>query len=227
MALTKSGLFSLINSNIPDNTEGEVSPSDVRAVCTQNADSALNVLETATQTVAGNTNFTGGLKSLGKEVLTDASEIDLIRGYSLAATQLPTGLGVPLQVEFGAAQADENITLAANGAVTCLITETYAVRIKLQLGRTGASGTSIMFARILVNGVQVGVSQLSKLSTADNVTALDSRVLLPLTAGDVLTVQIIRDSAGTNFGGLYAATSSHGWVLAPTALLVISAIEPV
>lgn len=227
MALTKAGIFALIAGNIPDNSAGEVSPSDVREVATQNADSALNVLETATQTVAGNTNFTGGLKSLGEEVLTDVSEIDLIRGYSLAATQLPAGLGVPLQVEFGAAQANSNVSLAVNGAVTCLISKTYAVRIKLQLGRTGASGTSIMFARILVNGVQVGVSQLSKLSTADNVTALDSRVLLTLTAGDVLTVEIIRDSAGANFGGLYAATSSHGWVLAPTALLVISDIEPV
>lgn len=227
MALTKAGIFALIAGNIPDNSAGEVSPSDVREVATQNADSALNVLETAAQTVAGNTNFTGGLKSLDKEVLTDVSEIDLIRGYSLAATQLPTGLGVPLQVEFGAAQANSNVSLAASGAVTCLISETYAVRIKLQIGRSGASGTSITFARILVNGVQVGVSQLSKLSTADSVTALDSRVLLPLTAGDILTVQIIRDSAGFNFGGLYAATSSHGWTLAPTALLVISDIEPV
>jgi hypothetical protein len=93
MALTKAGIFALIAGNIPDNSAGEVSPSDVREVATQNADSALNVLETATQTVAGNTNFTGGLKSLGEEVLTDVSEIDLIRGLFSCCYTVTNRLG--------------------------------------------------------------------------------------------------------------------------------------
>jgi hypothetical protein len=81
-------------------------------------------------------------------------------------------------------------------------------------------------SRILVNGVQVGVSQIAKMSSSDVAYAFDSRVLVPLTAGDVFTVEIIQDSAGAAYGGLYAQTSSHGWTIAPTALLVVSDIVP-
>ena len=53
----------------------------------------------------------------------------------------------------------------------------------------------------------------------------DSRVIIPLLAGDTITVQVIRDSAGANAGGLFAQASSHGWVLAPTALIDVAKVE--
>jgi hypothetical protein len=225
MALTKNGIYALIAGNIPDNSAGEVSPSDVREVATQNADSALNVLETATQTVVGNTNFTGGLKKVGLPVLTGVREVDILRASSTAANQQPTVLGTPLQVEYGAAQAGTYVSLAANGALTCNVTGYYPTRLKLQAGRSGASGTSVLMIRILINGVQFGSSQVSKLTSADQIDSTDSKLLLFLNAGDVLTTQIIRDSAGTNFGGLFAQTSSHGWNLATSALMVVSRVE--
>jgi len=225
MALTKAGIFALIDGKIPDNKTGEVSPSDVREVATQNADSALNVLETATQTVVGNTDFTGGLKKVGLPVLTGVREVDILRASSTAATQQPSVLGTPLQVEYGAAQAGTYVSLAANGALTCNVTGYYPMRIKLQAGRTGASGTSILMIRILINGVQFGSSQVSKLTSADQISSTDSKLLLFLNAGDVVTTQIIRDSSGSNFGGLFAQTSSHGWNLATSALMVVSRIE--
>lgn len=227
MAQNKAGLLALINSNLPDNTTGAITPQKHREVEAQISDSALNTVETTAQTVAGLTNFTGGLQVDGQDVSANYHEKDLIRAYSTASSQVPVALGTPLQVEFGAAQSSSHLSLAANGALTALITENYPIRVKLQTGRTGASGVSIIMARTLVNGVQVGVSQVSKLSSADVTNAFDSRVLVPLTAGDVFTVEIIQDSAGAAFGGLYAQSSSHGWVLAPTALLVVSDIEPV
>jgi len=227
MAQNKADLLALIGDNLPDNTTGLITPQKHREVSTQISDSALNTVETDPQTVAGETNFTGGLQVDGQDVSANYHENDLIRAYSTAASQVPVAIGTPLQIEFGPAQSDSHLSLSATGALTALVTETYAIRVKLQLGRTGASGISIIMARILVNGAQVGVSQVSKLSSADVTNAFDSRVLVPLTAGDVFTVEIIQDSAGAAFGGLYAQSSSHGWVLAPTALLVVSDIEPV
>lgn len=225
MALAKAGLFALIAENLPDNTTKFISPEKARQVTTQNADSALNVLETATQTVAGNTNFTGGLSKVGLPVLTGVREVDILRASSTAATQQPSALGTPLQVEYGAAQAGTYVSLAANGALTCNVTGYYPTRFKLQAGRAGASGTSVVMIRILINGVQFGSSQVSKLTSADQISSTDSKLLLFLSAGDVVTTQIIRDSAGSNFGGLFAQTSSHGWNLATSALMVVSRIE--
>lgn len=224
---TKTELFTLINANIPDNTSAKVSPAKMREVETQSADSALNLAETSAQTVAGLCNFTGGLKKVGNDVIVGAREVEVLRAHSLAASQLPTTLGTALQVEFGVLQTDTYLSLAANGAVTCNISGTYAFRLKLQKGRSGASGTSILLSRILVNGVQVGVSAAAEMASADPIYIVESKVTLALTAGDVLTLQIIRDSSGVNFGGIYAVTSADGWNIAPSALLVASRIEGV
>lgn len=222
---TKTELFTLINTNIPNNTNGLITPEKVREVETQVADSALNLAETSAQTAVGLCNFTGGLEKDGDDVIIGAREVEVLRAHSLAASQLPTVLGAALQVEFGALQAGAYLSLAANGAVTCNISGTYAFRIKLQKGRSGASGTSILLSRILVNGIQVGVSAAAKMTSADPIYIVESKVTLTLTAGDVLTLQIIRDSSGVNFGGLYAVTSADGWNIAPSALLVASRIE--
>lgn len=222
---TKTELFTLINTNIPNNTNGLITPEKVREVETQAADSALNLAETSNQTVVGLCNFTGGLKKGGSDVIIGAREVEVLRAHSLAASQLPTALGTALQVEFGALQAGAYLSLAANGAVTCNTSGTYAFRIKLQKGRAGATGTSILMSRILINNSQVGVSATARMTSSDPIYASESKVTITLTAGDVLTLQIIRDSSGTNFGGLYSVTSSHGWSIAPSALLVASRIE--
>lgn len=46
------------------------------------------------------------------------------------------------------------------------------------------------------------------------------------TAGQTFAVQIMRDSAGSNFGGVYPqAATVTAWGTAPSALLVISRLE--
>jgi len=125
---TKTELFTLINTNIPNNTNALITPTKLREVETQVADSALNLADTSTQTVAGLCNFTGGLKKSGNDVIVGAREVEVLRAHSLAASQSPTALGTALQVEFGALQAGTYLSLAANGAVTCNISGTYAFR---------------------------------------------------------------------------------------------------
>ncbi len=204
MAQTKSELFALINNNLPDNTSAQITPAKVREVLTQTADSMLYAA--------------AGLK-----------EVEVLRATSTLA-QAPSAVDTPLQLIFGAAQgsASDPVTINAAGLVTFNTAGNYAVRVKLQCGRTGATGTSILLSRLVLGGVQVGSPAAVKLTQTDATTPTDSRVVMNPTAGQTFYVQIMRDSAGSNFGGVYPQVAAvTAWGTAPSALLVISRLEPV
>lgn len=204
MAKTKSEMFALIGANLPDNTSGAITPEKLREVTTQLADSMLYAA--------------AGVK-----------EVEVLRASSTVA-QAPTAVDTALQLTFGGAQgtASNPVMINAAGLVTFNAAGSYAVRIKLQAGRTGASGTSILLSRILVNGAQYGSPAATKLLSADVTIPIESRVAINVTAGQTMAVQIMRDSAGANFGGVYPQTATvAAWVVAPSALLVISRLEPV
>ncbi|EJE9216750.1 hypothetical protein DLN05_23105 [Salmonella enterica subsp. enterica serovar Newport str. CFSAN000834] len=204
MAKTKSEMFALIGANLPDNTSGAITPEKLREVTTQLADSMLYAA--------------AGVK-----------EVEVLRASS-AVVQAPTAVDTALQLTFGAAQgtASNPVMINTAGLVTFNATGSYAVRVKLQAGRTGASGTSILLSRILVNGAQYGSPAATKLVSADVTIPIESRVAINATAGQTMAVQIMRDSAGTNFGGVYPQTATvAAWGVAPSALLVISRLEPV
>lgn len=197
MAKTKTEIFTLIGSELPDNTTGLITPAKLRGVLTQMADSPIYA--------------TPGVK-----------EVEVLRAAS-TVTQAPTAVDTALQLTFGAAQgsASDPVMINAAGLVTFNIAGNYAVRIKLQAGRTGASGTSI-----LVNGAQYGSPAATKLVSADTTIPIESRVVINPTAGQTFAVQIMRDSAGTNFGGVYPQVATlTAWGTAPSALLVISRLE--
>ncbi|MGT1180977.1 hypothetical protein ACVPRA_23805, partial [Salmonella enterica subsp. enterica serovar Enteritidis] len=67
-----------------------------------------------------------------------------------------------------------------------------------------------------------------KLASADSTIPIESRVVVNAAAGQTFTVGIMRDAAGSNFGGLYLqAATVTSWGVAPSALLVISRLEGV
>lgn len=202
MAKTKSEIFTLIGSELPDNTTGLITPAKLRGVLTQMADSPIYA--------------TPGVK-----------EVEVLRAASTVA-QAPTAVDTALQLTFGSAQgsASDPVMINAAGLVTFNTAGNYAVRIKLQAGRTGASGTSILLSRILVNGAQYGSPAATKLVSADTTIPIESRVVINPTAGQTFAVQIMRDSAGSNFGGVYPqAATVTAWGTAPSALLVIPRLE--
>lgn len=204
MALTKSQIFTLIGANLPDNTSGAITPAKLREVVTQIADAPIYAA--------------AGVK-----------EVEVLRAAS-TATQAPSAVDNALQVSFGAAQgsASDPVMINAAGTVTFNTAGNYAVRIKLQNGRTGATGTSILLSRILLNGAQVGSTAAVRMTQTDATTPTESRVVLNPTVGQTFQVQIMRDSAGSNFGGVYPQTATvAAWGVAPSALLVISRLEPV
>lgn len=204
MALTKPEMFASIGENFPDNDTGQITPSNLRTVTTQLADAMLYAA--------------AGIK-----------EVELLRAAS-TVIQAPTAVDTPLQLTFGGAQGSiaNPVMINAAGLVTFNTAGNYAVRIKLQNGRTGSSGTSILLSRILLNGAQIGSPAAAKMSQAEYIFATDSRVVINVTAGQTFSVQIMRDSAGTNFGGVYPqAVTVTAWGTAPSALLVVSRLEPV
>jgi hypothetical protein len=206
VAKTKSEMFTLIGANLPDNTSGQITPSAVREVFTQLADSALYAA--------------AGVK-----------EVEVLRAPSVA-TQLPTALGTPLQLVFGGAQnsASNPVMLNAAGLVTFNTAGNYAVRIKLQCGRAGATGVVTLASRILLAGAQYGSSAAVRLDNANTIIPSESRVVMNVTAGQTLAIQIVRDSVDSsiNAGGVYALQpATSGWIAAPSALLVVSRLEPV
>lgn len=204
MALTKSQIFTLIGTNLPDNTSGAITPAKLREVVTQIADAPIYAA--------------AGVK-----------EVEVLRAAS-TATQAPSAVDTPLQLSFGAAQgsASDPVMINAAGLVTFNQAGNYAVRIKTQNGRTGATGTSILLTRILFNGTQYGSPAATKITATDSTVPTESRVVLSPTAWQTFQVQIMRDSAGSNFGGVYPqAATVTAWGTAPSALLVISRLEPV
>lgn len=204
MALDKPGMLGLIGTNLPDNTSALITPAKLREVTTQLADSMLYAA--------------AGVK-----------EVEVLRAPS-TVVQAPTAVDTPLQLTFGAAQKSsaDPVMINAAGLVTFNVAGAYAVRIKLQCGRTGATGTSILLSRILLAGVQFGSAACVKMTQTDATTPTDSRVVINATAGQTLAIQIMRDSTGSNFGGVYPqAATVTAWGTAPSALLVVSRLEAV
>lgn len=204
MALDKPGMLGLIGTNLPDNTSALITPAKLRKLTTQLADSMLYAA--------------AGVK-----------EVEVLRAPS-TVVQAPTAVDTPLQLTFGAAQKSsaDPVMINAAGLVTFNTSGAYAVRIKLQCGRTGATGTSILLSRILLGGVQFGSAACVKMTQTDATTPTDSRVVINATAGQTFAVQIMRDSTGSNFGGVYPqAATVTAWGTAPSALLVISRLEAV
>lgn len=202
MALTKSQIFTLIGNNLPDNSSGGITPAKLREVVTQIADAPVYAA-------------------------TGVKEVELLRAPSTVA-QAPSAVDTPLQLSFGAAQksSSDPVMINAAGLVTFNVAGSYAVRVKLQCGRTGATGTSVLLSRLILAGSQIGSAAAVKLTQTDATTPTESRVVINATAGQTLAIQIMRDSSGSNFGGVYPQVAViTAWGTAPSALLVISRLE--
>ncbi|HCC9126650.1 TPA: hypothetical protein M8M82_004586 [Salmonella enterica subsp. enterica serovar Dublin] len=201
MAKTKSEIFALIGASFPDNQSGLITPEKLREVTTQMADSMLY----------------------------GAKEVEVLRASS-TDIQAPSTTGTALTVAFGGAQktSADPVMINASRVVTFNTAGNYAIRVKLQAGRTGASGTSILLSRVLLGGAQFGLPAATKLVSAESTIPIESCVVVNAAAGQTFTVEIMRDAAGSNFGGLYPQVATvSSWGVAPSALLVISRLEGV
>lgn len=147
----------------------------------------------------------------------------ILSGFSTAATQNPALVDTPLQVEFGAGVVTAAATLAPSGLLTFNIPGDYIITLFLRFGRTAGPGTAITLNRFLINGVQGLNSNAVKLPDQDSVIPFSTSLNLTATAGMTFALQIMRDSAGINNGGLTRILPTlAGWNLCPSATIVVS-----
>ena len=156
-----------------------------------------------------NTNFTALTFNATTDIVIDR----VLEAVSLANNQEPTGLGIAnaVQLEFGAAQftGSDPVMIDVNGSVTFNVAGMYRVKSVFQFGRTGASGTSELLFRLLVNGVQLGRSVGVKLGNADDLSYIDIDNWFNVTAGTVLTTELMRDNSGHDSGGIFKTTPTN------------------
>ena len=151
----------------------------------------------------------------------------LLDATATDATQFPVGKGISnaLQINFGAASggALEPYTLGADGSLTINEGGLYRIKVALQFGRSGSSGTSELLFRVLTNGVQAGRSVAAKISNANDEQYVENDNWVNIPAGLVITFEVMRDDAGNNSGGLIAyEPTDEGvgtWNNAPSAAL--------
>lgn len=151
----------------------------------------------------------------------------LFTGESVASQQYPSGLGAALQIEFGPTQVTDDMTLDSTGKLTVHTTGLYRIKVALQFGRNNGGGpASLIMFRALFDGTQVGRSLSTKLGNAKDTAYLENDEWLELPEGLEITYELIRDSSGSNNGGLLMLNSADGWNSSPTALIRIQKYEP-
>jgi hypothetical protein len=160
----------------------------------------------------------GGITWKAPEVLA----INELRAEDFTS-QNPVGLDNPLQIKFGAGASNDDVTIAADGSITFNTTGTYFLELYGRFGRTTSAGVAILLARYLLNGVQVGNTLASKLSDGDFTVPVRVSTLVTLPAGSVLTVEVMKDSAGIDNGGLEPLTPvDPTWGKSPSASIILT-----
>tara|TARA_R110002167_G_scaffold104166_1_gene268678 strand:- start:2945 stop:3628 length:684 start_codon:yes stop_codon:yes gene_type:complete len=204
MALDKNDLLSLVAANKPDNTTGLITPAKSREVDEQSITSAANLEELTKQVFFGEIEYPNqniGYSSIG-------SFVDL-------TTQ--TGvLDVPDTVSFGAGGVTDNseISVSAVGEITVNMTGYYSIKQRFRSGRTGGSGTSLLFfwAEASINGgvtwLPLGNSVDVPLGTANDTVVFFDLSNIQLDSGSMLRNRFARSSTGDDSGDLRSASPS-------------------
>jgi hypothetical protein len=163
--------------------------------------------------VAENVSGSSFSKSLSEQVLLTENFTD----------QLPTGLGVSLQIIYGAPLTNQYFDVDAAGAITCIKEGQYTVRIKMTIGRRSTPGIAQIYTRFLLNGTQFGSSSHIIMDTDDFEIPSTHEATAVLQAGDIITTEIIRDTDGDDSGGAYAGVPDVvGWNSSPSAFMTIT-----
>lgn len=141
-----------------------------------------------------------------------ANVITASRGSNILPSSTDTGLICP----FDSTVSNTDITINSAGTITLNTSGVYFLTFNLNFGRTGVTGVAILAARLLLNDVQFGFTQHAAIDTSANITPGQFNIHRAFNAGDVLKVELIRDSAGNNDGGLIARNITLGtWADGP------------
>ena len=140
-----------------------------------------------------------------------------------SVNQNPSAVDTPLQITFGSAQITADVSVSSAGVITFNTSGNYLIDIFLRFGRSTSTGNAIVLNRILKNGAQILNSNGVILSAATQTIPFSAAIPLTMAAGDTITMQVARDSAGTNDGGLFVVSPTiAGWNIVPSATVVVN-----
>lgn len=140
-----------------------------------------------------------------------------------SVNQNPSAVNTPLQITFGPDQTTADVSVSAAGVITFNTSGNYLIDIFLRFGRSNSTGSAIILNRILKNGAQILNSNGLLLSAAAQTIPFSAAIPLTMAAGDTMTMEVARDSAGTNDGGLFAISPTvAGWNIVPSATVVVN-----
>lgn len=140
-----------------------------------------------------------------------------------SVNQNPSAVDTPLQITFGSAQTTADVSISAAGVITFNTSGNYLIDIFLRFGRSTSAGNAIILNRILKNGAQILNSNGLILSAATQTIPFSAAIPLTMAAGDTMTMEVARHSAGTNDGGLFVVSPTvAGWNIVPSATVVVN-----
>ena len=140
-----------------------------------------------------------------------------------SVNQNPSAVDTPLQITFGSAQTTSDVSISSAVVITFNTSGNYLIDIFLRFGRSTSSGNAILLNRILKNGAQILNSNGVILSAATQTIPCSAAIPLTMAAGDTITMQVARDSAGANDGGLFVVSPTiSGWNIVPSATVVVN-----
>ena len=140
-----------------------------------------------------------------------------------SVNQNPSAVDTPLQITLGSAQTTTDVSISAAGVITFNTSGNYLIDIFLRFGRSTSTGNAIVLNRILKNGAQILNSNGVILSAATQTIPFSAAIPLTMAAGDTITMEVARDSAGTNDGGLLVVSPTlAGWNIVPSATVVVN-----
>lgn len=141
---------------------------------------------------------------------------------SSASGQNPTSTDTPLDIEFGAAQSLDDVSLSSTGVITFLKEGQYLLELSLRVSRIASAGSCTIYTRAMVNGSQILASGSITLTDLVSVIPVTHTVLVDAAVNDTFKMQIMRDSSGLNVGGLKQDTpTASGWNASPSANVTV------
>ncbi|MCW8888959.1 MAG: hypothetical protein OQK25_07850 [Gammaproteobacteria bacterium] len=140
--------------------------------------------------------------------------------------QEPSGTDTDLQVNFGAEQTNQYVSLSSGGTITINEAGCYFLTVNLRLGRTTAASEALIGIRYSINGVVAGRPTAIKLDDGAFTIPYSITLLNSFSEEDEITIEIVRDSSSADNGGLFAASfDAPGWDDAPSATIFMQKLN--
>lgn len=143
--------------------------------------------------------------------LNNVEIVNTISNYSSADIS-PSATDTPIICGFDSTVTNDDITMDSSGVITINTSGLYRFTFNLNFGRATNTSTAIVLARLLINDVQFGFTQGVTLDSNTSIRPVQIDVIANATATDTYKVQLMRDSAGQNDGGLrIISVTDAGW----------------